>query len=418
MNVRLAWLVMIPVLLGADSPGEEAAKKDLQAMQGDWKMVGYVVNGKPWTAQELAKVHLTVKGKESTFVRDNETTHGMYVLDAAKKPKTMDIDLTDGPQKGKKMLAIYELEKDQLRVCVADAGKPRPTEFKPGPDRNLETWQRPKAVAAGKPAMDDKKAVAAKPPAPPIPSHFKDKNLEAAVRGALHKPTGDLTDSNLLNVYVLEASDKKIGNLIGLEKCKNLALLKASKNQISDVKPLRDLTNLQSLDLADNKISDISPLAGLTKLQYIELSNNQVAKIDALAAMAAMNSLYLGGNQIVDVSPVAKLNKLWTLSVPKNRIANIAPIASLTRLSTVDLSDNAISDLSPLSKFKEINMLILERNKISDLTPLIDLMKVDAQGEKRIGPFLMLYLGGNPLSDTAKGSQTQALKSFGVRIKS
>jgi hypothetical protein len=63
-------------------------------------------------------------------------------------------------------------------------------------------------------------------------------------------------------------------------------------------------------------------------------------------------------------------------------------------------------------------MLILERNKISDLTPLIDLMKVDAQGEKRIGPFLMLYLGGNPLSDTAKGSQTQALKSFGVRIKS
>ncbi len=420
MNARLTYLALIPLLGAAHFPQEDAAKKDLQAMQGNWKMVAYVVDGKTTPPAELAKIQLNVKGNVSTFTIDKQASHGKYVLDAAKTPRTLDIDLTDGPEKGKKKLAIYAFEKDQLKICVAAVGAPRPTEFKAGKGVNLETWQRAKVIAAAKPAADDKKAMAAKPAAPPapIPSPFKDKNLETAVRGALHQPTGDLTDSNLLNVYILEASDKKIANLAGLEKCKNLALLKASKNQISDLRPLRELTNLQSLDLADNKISDIAPLAGLTKLQLLELSNNQVAKIDALAGLAAMNSLYMGGNQIVDLGPVAKLNKLWTLNVPKNRIANIAPISSLTRLSTVDLSDNAIADLSPLSKFKEVNLLMLERNKISDLTPLIDLLKLDAQGDKRIGPFLNLYLGGNPLSDTAKGSQTQALKSFGTRIKS
>jgi uncharacterized protein (TIGR03067 family) len=418
MKVRFAVLALVPLLLAAHAPQEDAAKKDLQAMQGNWNMVAYVVAGKPTPPAELTKIHLTVKNNVSTFAIGKTTSHGTYVLDATKKPKTIDIDLTDGPDKGKKKLGIYEFEKENLKICVAAVGAPRPTEFKGGKDNNLETWQRAKAVVA-KP--DDKKpAMAAKPATPPapLPSPFKDKNLETAVRGALHQPTGDLTDSNLLNVYILEAPDKKISNLAGLEKCKNLALLKATKNQIVDVRPLKDLTNLQSLDLADNKISDISALAGLTKLQYLELSNNQVAKIDALAGLGAMNSLYLSGNQIVDLTPVGKLTKLWTLSAPKNHIKDITPVASLTRLSTVDLSDNAIADLKPLSKFKEINMLILERNKISDLAPLIDLLKVDAQGDKRIGPFLMLYLGGNPLSDTAKGSQTQALKSFGVRIKS
>jgi uncharacterized protein (TIGR03067 family) len=421
MNVRFAWVLLLPILAAADSPKDEAAKKDLEAMQGDWAPASYAIDGKPVPAADLAKIKLNVKGNVSTFTKDKETNHGTYVLDPTKKPKTIDVDITDGPDKGKKLLGIYTLEPDQWRVCLAEVGGARPTEFKAAKGNHLEHWKRVNPVAAKKPTTDDKKpATAAKPAAPPapIPPPFKDKNLEAAVRAALHQPTGDLTDSNLLNLYILEAPDKKIESLAGLDKCKNLMQLKITKNQVFDLRPLRELTNIQSLDIADNKISDISPLAALTKLQYLEGSNNQIARIDALAAMAALNSLYLGGNQIVDLAPVAKLNKLWTLSTPKNKITDIAPIASLTRLSTLDVSDNQVADLSALSKFKEINLLILERNKISDLTPLINLLKVDAQGEKRIGPFLMLYLSGNPLSETAKGSQLQALKSFGARLKS
>jgi internalin A len=456
MNARFAWVVLIPLLVAAASPQDEAAKKDLQAMQGSWTVLTYVAGGRPALRSDMSQMKLSVKDNVSTFVQPKKTSHGKYTLDPSKNPKWIDIELTDGPDKGKKKLGLYAFENDQLKICVAGVGAHRPTELSAGSDTTMETWERaepkqekklasnskrPRTIAEFvsveeanaddtkpapqvKKAADDKKPLpAAKPaaddkkPAPaPVPSPFKDKNLEAAVRATLHLPTGDLTDSNLINVYILEASDKKIANLAGLEKCKNLQSLKLTKNQISDLAPLKELTNLASLDLADNKIGEIAPLAGLTKLQYIELSNNQVAKIDALAGMAALNSLYLAGNQIVDLTPVAKLNKLWTLSAPHNHIKDLSALASLTRLSTLNLSENQIEDLAALAKFKEINLLMLDHNKVADLTPLIDLLKLDAQGEKRIGPFLMLYLAGNPLSETAKGSQLQALKSFGARI--
>ena len=49
----------------------------------------------------------------------------------------------------------------------------------------------------------------------PIP----DKNLEAAVRAALHlDDKADLGDDKLKNLYTLEASNKEIRDLTGLEK--------------------------------------------------------------------------------------------------------------------------------------------------------------------------------------------------------
>src|SRR5262249_11086252 len=73
------------------------------------------------------------------------------------------------------------------------------------------------------------------------PSPIGDKNLEAAIRAALHEPKAPLTDENLANVHILEADGKGIRDLAGLEKCKNLAQLKLSNNQISDLKSLRDM---------------------------------------------------------------------------------------------------------------------------------------------------------------------------------
>ena len=105
------------------------------------------------------------------------------------------------------------------------------------------------------------------PPTAPAASPFPDKNLEAAIRNVLkHEPKVELTDEKLQNVYILEAPEKGIKDLTGLEKCKNLAQLKLTKNQITDLKPLKDLTNLESLDLADNAIKDIAPLANLKGL--------------------------------------------------------------------------------------------------------------------------------------------------------
>jgi hypothetical protein len=247
---------------------------------------------------------------------------------------------------------------------------------------------------------------------------FPDKNLEAAVRDALHEDKAPLTDDKLNNLFVLEATGKDVHSLLGLEKCKNLSLIKLSKGQVADLTPLKDLTNLQSLDLSENKIADIAPLAGLTKLQFIELSHNQIASVAPLAKLVSLSALYMGHNKVADVTPLASLIKLSSLSLPHNQIKDIAPLASVTRLSTLDLSENEIKDVTPVTKQTEINLLMLEKNKISDLAPLVPWAKADAEGQKRFAPYLRLYLKGNPLSETAFTKDVPALKGFGVRIES
>src|SRR5262249_54042140 len=112
-----------------------------------------------------------------------------------------------------------------------------------------------------------------------------DKNLEAVLRASLQDPKGPLTEAMLGNVFILEAKGKKIADLTGLEKCKNLKLLNLANNQVAKLEPIKDLTNIQSLDLSDNKVTDLKPLAGLTRLSYLELSGNQIADLKPLGGL-------------------------------------------------------------------------------------------------------------------------------------
>src|SRR5262245_47366425 len=99
-------------------------------------------------------------------------------------------------------------------------------------------------------------------PDPLIP----DDNLPAAHQAAMPHHKGDLTEPALANLYVLDASNKGVESLAGLEKCPNLAELRLGNNKVADLKPLAGLKNLQSLTLSRNQVADLAPLAELTRL--------------------------------------------------------------------------------------------------------------------------------------------------------
>ncbi len=84
-------------------------------------------------------------GKYSVTVA-GQTDAGTVKLDPKAKPKTMDITGTDGPNKGKTFLAIYELGGDTLRICYDLSGKNRPTEFRSDKESQLflVTYRREK----------------------------------------------------------------------------------------------------------------------------------------------------------------------------------------------------------------------------------------------------------------------------------
>ncbi len=68
-------------------------------------------------------------------------------IDGTKKPKFIDAKVTDGENKGKTILGIYEHAGETLRVCVALPGNDeRPTDFsaKTGSSRALTVYKRDK----------------------------------------------------------------------------------------------------------------------------------------------------------------------------------------------------------------------------------------------------------------------------------
>jgi uncharacterized protein (TIGR03067 family) len=147
MRLRLLSVLAVGLLLGADAPREDSAKKELEKFQGDWVAVSYTVDGKEVGDDELKTIRLTVKGADSTFKRGDKTGHGTYKLGPSKDPKEIDISHDDGPDKGKTALGVYEVEGEKLKICLAAPGvKERPKELasKPGSGHTLEVWKRAK----------------------------------------------------------------------------------------------------------------------------------------------------------------------------------------------------------------------------------------------------------------------------------
>jgi internalin A len=227
---------------------------------------------------------------------------------------------------------------------------------------------------------------------------FPDPNLEAAIRDAIGKPTGDIYQSDLDNLTSLDAGSRNIIDLTGLEHCTSLTWLSLWDNQISDISPLSSLTSLTWLDLYYNQISDISPLSSLTSLTGLSLWDNQISDISPLSSLTSLTWLSLWDNQISDISPVSSLTSLTGLDLGDNQISDISPLSNLTSLTVLSLGDNQISDISPLSNLTSLTRLYLGYNQISDISPVSNLTSLTD-----------LVLGDNQISDISPVSNLTSL---------
>jgi uncharacterized protein (TIGR03067 family) len=145
--MRLIASLMAVLILVCASAAQDAAKKEMGQLEGEWSMVSGQANGQSMP-QELVKT-----GKRSA--KDGETTISIggqvyfkakFSIDSTKKPKAIDYTMTEGPTKGKTHLGIYEFDGDTVKFCFAAPGENRPTDFtaKEGSQRTLSVWKRDK----------------------------------------------------------------------------------------------------------------------------------------------------------------------------------------------------------------------------------------------------------------------------------
>ena len=226
-----------------------------------------------------------------------------------------------------------------------------------------------------------------------------DPNLRSVITEALGKGNTAvvaITFDEMKMLTTLNASNKDIKDLTGIELATNLTKLSINHNPISDLSPITRLTKMQVINIHDTQVSDLSPLAslydlevinaahirisslaplvGLTKLRKLDTVHSDISDLSPLEGLTNLTRLYLYDCQATDLSPLKGLTNLrWLGLNHSDHISDFSPISKLTELRHLDLSDTGISDLTPLADLFNLETLILNANRIVDVSPLASL---------------------------------------------
>ena len=232
--------------------------------------------------------------------------------------------------------------------------------------------------------------------------------------------------TGLIELSDLNFSDNPVSNLFPLKGLKNLISLWFSRTLVSDLSPIAGLTNLEELGFYIDSVSDLSPVAGLINLKLIIAASGPISDLSPLAGLTNLESILLGSNNISDLTPLTDLINLNRLHLYRNAIQDLSPIAGLTGLNRLNLTVNDISDVSPLARLTNLEWLGVYNNEISDLSPLDGLRKsttlvwhgnpaFPTEAPKIEGPWLWVVLpntrlesGTDLLSEATGGRVTES----------
>jgi uncharacterized protein (TIGR03067 family) len=108
---------------------QDLVKKDMDGIQGTWKIVALEADGKQAPAEIVATLKFVFKDDTLSCVPGEPSfTNYKFKLDPATKPAGFSMTHTDGTQKGQTDTGIYALDGDRLKICFCLSGK-IPKEF-------------------------------------------------------------------------------------------------------------------------------------------------------------------------------------------------------------------------------------------------------------------------------------------------
>lgn len=205
---------------------------------------------------------------------------------------------------------------------------------------------------------------------------FEDPGLEAAVRETIEKEEGTIVQKDIDTLQVLDASNRQIENLEGIEYLIELRELNLEDNFVKSVTPLKANTKLDDLNLRNNEITSLEEIDFqdiiYLNIRKLSLRHNvkrddegkgtRLSDISLLRQMASLRKLSLRDNHIEDLSPLSDLRRLTELDIRENKFETIEPLAVLTRLQELNLRDNKIKSLEPIKYLSRLTYLNIHSN--------------------------------------------------------
>jgi uncharacterized protein (TIGR03067 family) len=127
--MRVAVLSLVAIGLVMTARGQEGGAKKSK-LEGTWKVTSVMEKGKEKGPEDHTMI---ISGDTLTVKKGDEVVFkGTFKRDKTKKPREIDVTVTEGPEKvkGKVAKGIYELKDDTLKLCANHPGEEqRPTEF-------------------------------------------------------------------------------------------------------------------------------------------------------------------------------------------------------------------------------------------------------------------------------------------------
>lgn len=144
MKIHALLVLSVGLLIAADAKDDDAAKKELKKLSGTYVLVSGESKGEKLPEKQIKGISLVIEGDKYTLRIGDKTLSGTQKIDPTKRPKEIEAMDTEGPNKGKTILGIYKLEKDEFTVCFAATGKDRPKEFrtKSGTGEFIHVWKK------------------------------------------------------------------------------------------------------------------------------------------------------------------------------------------------------------------------------------------------------------------------------------
>ena len=139
MRIAVVTMLCTLVITASGGTGTRAGdkadvEKELKKFHGVWTFASVEAGGKKAPAADFQGMTVTFAGDKYTVKKGDEVIQvGRQKLDPSRSPKTIDVTVTEGLNKGAVMLGIYEIDGDTLKVCFDEGGKERPTEFRSTP---------------------------------------------------------------------------------------------------------------------------------------------------------------------------------------------------------------------------------------------------------------------------------------------
>jgi len=126
MKALIVGLIVLATasLMAAEPSQPDLTKKDMDGIQGTWKLVALEADGKQAPAEIVAVLKLVFRDDTLTFIPGEPSfTNYKFKLDPTTKPASIAMTHADGTNKGETEKGIYSLSGDHLKICFGAGGK-------------------------------------------------------------------------------------------------------------------------------------------------------------------------------------------------------------------------------------------------------------------------------------------------------